>query len=39
MTLGLGTKAKPCAVNVGDSEVLIAKDSQYSLFILQLLVD
>lgn len=38
MTLGLGVKAKPCAVNVGDSEVLIAKDSQYPLFILQVLV-
>lgn len=28
MTLGLGAKVKPCAVNVGDSEVLIAKDSE-----------
>lgn len=27
MTLGLGAKAKPCAVNVGDSEALIAKES------------
>lgn len=27
MTLGLGAKAKPCAANVGESEVLITKDN------------
>jgi len=27
MTLGLGSKLRPCVTNVGDSEVLIAKDS------------
>ncbi|KAI0267682.1 hypothetical protein BC834DRAFT_923439 [Gloeopeniophorella convolvens] len=27
MTLGLGTKLKPCVTNVGDSEVLMAKDN------------
>ncbi|KAI0035408.1 hypothetical protein K488DRAFT_43415 [Vararia minispora EC-137] len=28
MTLGLGAKSKPCATNVGDNEVLIAKDNE-----------
>lgn len=28
MTLGLGAKAKRCVVNVGDSEVLMAKESE-----------
>lgn len=28
MTLGLGAKPKPFAVNTGDSEVLITKDSE-----------
>jgi Vam6/Vps39-like protein vacuolar protein sorting-associated protein 39 len=29
MTLGLGsTKGKPCATNVGESEVLVSKDSK-----------
>jgi Vam6/Vps39-like protein vacuolar protein sorting-associated protein 39 len=27
MSLGLGAKLRPCATNVGDAEVLIAKDS------------
>ena len=29
MTLGLGSKLRPCATNVGDANVLIAKDSAY----------
>jgi len=28
MTLGLGAKAKPAVVQVGDSEVLLGKDSE-----------
>lgn len=27
MTLGLGSKLRPCATNVGDAQVLIAKES------------
>jgi hypothetical protein len=29
MTLGLGSKLRPCVTNVGDANVLIAKDSTY----------
>ena len=31
MTLGLGSKLRPCVTNVGDESVLIAKDSTYAL--------
>jgi hypothetical protein len=27
MSLGLGSKLKPCITNVGDAEVLVPKDS------------
>lgn len=27
MTLGLGSKLRPCVTNVGDAQVLVAKDS------------
>lgn len=30
MTLGLGPKLRPCVTNVGDENVLIAKDSTYA---------
>ena len=30
MTLGLGSKLRPCVTNVGDENVLIAKDSTYA---------
>jgi Vam6/Vps39-like protein vacuolar protein sorting-associated protein 39 len=35
MTLGLGAKLRPCATNVGDAEVLIAKDSTCIAFTLR----
>jgi hypothetical protein len=35
MTLGLGVKLRPCATNVGDAEVLIAKDSTCIAFVLR----
>jgi len=28
MTLGLGNKAKPCVVNISESEILVVKDSK-----------
>jgi Vam6/Vps39-like protein vacuolar protein sorting-associated protein 39 len=31
MTLGLGSKLRPCVTNVGDENVLIAKDSTYDV--------
>ena len=30
MTLGLGSKLRPCVTNVDDENVLIAKDSTYA---------
>ena len=30
MTLGLGSKLRPCVTNVGDGQVLIAKDRTYA---------
>lgn len=33
MTLGLGAKAKPAAVRLGGTEVLIAKDGEFLSFI------
>jgi len=30
MTLGLGSKLRPCVTNVGDENALIAKDSTYA---------
>ena len=33
MTLGLGTKPKPSVATVGDGEVLIAKDREFSEFV------
>jgi hypothetical protein len=35
MTLGLGAKLRPCATNVGDAEVLIARDSTCIAFMLR----
>ena len=34
MTLGLGAKAKPGVVQIGESETLITKDSEFTLFTL-----
>jgi hypothetical protein len=34
MTLGLGAKAKPTIVQVGDSEILLGKDSEYIYLLL-----
>lgn len=33
MTLGLGSKLRPCVTNVGDAQVLVAKDSTYAGFL------
>ena len=33
MSLGLGAKLRPCVTNIGDSEVLIAKDSMCIRFV------
>jgi hypothetical protein len=33
MSLGLGAKLRPCVTNVGDAEVLIAKDSMCIRFV------
>lgn len=30
MTLGLGSKLRPCVTNIGDGQVLIAKDRTYT---------
>lgn len=36
MTLGLGSKLRPCVTNVGDENVLIAKDSTYAALFCRL---
>jgi len=33
MTLGLGSKLRPCVTNVGDAQVLVAKDSTCAGFL------
>ena len=38
MTLGLGAKAKPTVVQVGDSEILVGKDSKYAFLCLFVIV-
>jgi len=38
MTLGLGAKAKPSVVQVGDSEILVGKDGEYVFLSLSVIV-